>query len=136
MGYEVKPDGTIVVETLEEALAVQRSIFNKKNKIEDVRLTSHRSHKTTLRRNVGERGFRLIRAIAKVGNKIATKDLVSSLKLNTGKALSFYVRDARTLIKTKSGSKSPESFLWRERGSAGTHWCINEDLLREIGILN
>jgi hypothetical protein len=140
MGYEVKPDGTIIASTVEEALALQRRILQQTTEIyRPVEIPPAQAGPNVASHGAREKGLQFLRIIADnsrgAGKKgIPALSLAQKLDVDP-KALSFYVRAAKFLIQERSDGKSTDKFLWKERGQDGTMWHADTDRLREIGIV-
>jgi hypothetical protein len=135
-GTIVKPDGTQVVETWEEALALRRQI----------RMARPATAQTAraipaIRRGREPKGLEFIQAAATSGKPgIGSVMLAGRLGVKHVKGLSMHAKAARLmiaeLIEKMSDPRTVDKFLWKEKGREGTTWHASADRLREIGLLN
>ena len=132
-GTIVKPDGTLVVETWDEALALQRRIRGASPSRPAVRAATS----TASRQGKPHKGIEFIQAAATSGRPgIGSVKLAERLGVAHIKGLSIHAKAARLLIAEKAGPRPVDSFLWKEKGRDGTTWHGHTERLREIGLLN
>ncbi len=140
--YEVRPDGTIVVESLEEALALQRRIQEGKGKkapiVSAAPTRAHEEEQLYARLDSAatDRARAFLAATAE-GGKAGVKATALATKLGeeNPQGLASYVKVARAMIAPLANGHSVDYYLFRTRGRDGSRWFVKADALKAIGLL-
>ena len=122
--YQVRPDGVILAETPDEAVALSKRLA------EDA-LNSRTIRPATRRTSDNAKGRAVLQAIADAGKDgISSEDLTVALGLDSGKRLGSLFRSARHAMRDL-----PNSVLNRVRTHSGLKWCVDAKILRAKGLI-
>jgi hypothetical protein len=129
--YQVKPDGSIVADTLDEAIALSRRLRG---------LPARRSRQTKAEKpekQDSERGLALLHAAVEAGDSgLEAKELANKLGIQNARGLSASIQAARRLIASRATNGRPEEdFFERRRSREGTFWVAHVEALKEIGLI-
>ncbi len=137
MGYEVRPDGTIIASTLDEAIALSKRLRQESLQPGSPRPARNNGQngRPVSPEEVQQKVTALLNALATAGKPgLSSTALATQLGLVNPKGLSSYVVAAKRVIKDKGGR--PEKLLWRKRtAKEGAIWHTNVEKLKEIGIM-
>lgn len=136
--YQIKPDGTILTDDMNEALAIQRRIREQLDGVQAIQPVRKAAPniKAWLASAANTRGSEMIKATAASGKTgIQSLSLAKAFGLEDPKGLVTHVKAARELISKHAPGRPFEDFLWRERGNGGTKWYANIERLKELGLL-
>jgi hypothetical protein len=131
--YQIRPDGTILTEDADEALALQQRIYERAMQAQKT-LFARKATPTVIADLT--RAKEMIETTATSGKTgIQSISLAKAFGLEDPKGLATHVKAARELIIKHAPGRPVEDFLWRERGNGGTRWYANAERLKEIGLL-
>ena len=133
MRYEVKPDGTIVVGSLEEAIELSRMLQS--NGVPRKQKSKESNSETD---PVGKRAFQALEILGRSGDMgIRASKLAKELGLENPKGLAGVAKAIRHRIEEKAlGRYKVTDIFWRIKiGGQPSRWFVNPDLLAAVGLV-
>lgn len=126
-GFEVKPDGTIIAPSLEEAVALSRHLRS------EALRSVLKEHQTTAEDYIPT----ALKALAGAGHHgLTSSALAEKIGLQDSRGLAGVTKRIKNEIISKANGVDVKRFIWHKKTPGRpTMWFVNEDKLKEIHIL-